>query len=128
MKPALTFLLSIVILLGCKKSESIISPIVGKWSLLPTKYEFYTNGVITNSSTQSYQASDYVEFRANGTMESKTNGTLYVGSFILNGDSITFDNINKAKVTQLTSDKLMYYFRDSINSTQNRITTFSLNK
>ncbi len=61
-------------------------------------------------------------------MESKTNGTLYSSTFLLEGDNLTFDNTNKAKIVQLNSDKLIYYFRDSINLTQYRITTFSLYK
>jgi len=128
MKRILTFLLCLFLLIGCKKSDNSTSPIIGKWSLHPTTYELFTNGVITTSSTQSYQPSDYVEFKNGGMVESKTNGTLYTNTFILEGDNLTFDNTNKAKVTQLTSNTLIYFFRDSINPTQYRINTFSLYK
>lgn len=128
MKQILIFLTCIYFLIGCKKSDSSISPIIGKWSLHPTTYDLYTNGILASSSTQNYQPSDYAEFKNGGTMESKTNGTLYTSTFLLEGDNLTFDITKKAKIVQLNSDKLIYYFRDSINLTQYRITTFSLYK
>jgi hypothetical protein len=128
MKRILTFLFCLSLLIGCRKSGNSVSPIIGTWSLHPTTYSLYTNGVLTTSSTQSYPPSDYIAFNTGGTMESKTNGTLYTSSFTLEGDVLTFDNTNKAKVTQLTSNILIYYFKDSINPTQYRINTFSLYK
>lgn len=128
MKQIPAFLFCLFFIIGCKKSDNSSSPIIGTWSLHPTTHALYTNGVITTSSTQSYQSSDYVAFKNSGTMESKTNGTLYTNSFTLEGDILTFDNTNKAKVTQLTSNILIYYFKDSINPTQYWINTFSLYK
>ncbi len=128
MKQLLAFLSCLFFITGCKKSDSSSSPIIGTWSLHPTTHALYTNGVITTSSTQSYQPSDYTAFKNGGIMESKTNGTLYTGSFTLAGDTLTFDNTNKAKVTQLNSNILTYYFKDSVNPTQYWINTFSLYK
>ena len=128
MKKMFAFLFFLSLLVGCKKSNEGSSPILGRWSLRPTIFDMYTNGSISSTSDQNHPVSDYIEFKNNGKAESETTGTPFTYSYFLENDNLIFDNVRKAKVTQLTSNILKYYFKDSINPTQYRISTFSLYK
>ncbi len=69
------FILLICCFNSCKKDDgSSSSLIVGRWTLLPTNYEWYNNGTLSNTSFEKYDVSDYAEFKKDGTLESKANG------------------------------------------------------
>ena len=128
MKHTIPFLLCLFFVIGCKKDDTTDALIIGKWSLRPSTNELYTNGVVTGYSLQNYEASDYLEFKNGGTMQGRVNGTLSTMTYILAADSLTFNNTNTAKITQLTSNSLIYYFKDSINPIEYRISTYFLFK
>lgn len=129
------FFFSIAVLLvvsACKKSAAPTSDpvnlLTGKWTLLPATYDVYTNGVISSTSNQQYTAGDYGDFKANGEFETLTNGITTTYQYQKVGDTLIFDNTNKAVITTLTATQLTYSFKITINSTIYRVNTFRYKK
>ena len=127
----LFFLLTISLLFSCKKDNAVTSNaslIIGRWSLSPTTYQLYTDRTLSSTSAEQYDVSDYAEFKQDGTFQTEANGGPFIYRYKLESDSLIFDNTKKAKITILTSSNLSYFFTDSINPRQYRITTFNFKK
>lgn len=119
-----------VIFIGCRKENenSNSSSILGKWSLLPTTYDSYLDDSLSHTSTENFDASDYLEFKKDGTGFSHLRETNYIFNYRLVEDSILFDNKNKAKITTLTSSNLSYQFSEKVTSRERLVVTFNLKK
>lgn len=129
-KILLVLMLAAVFFTACKKDSHTTSNelIIGKWTFLPTTFDVYTNGSLSSTSTQDYTLQDYADFKINGTFESHVYGNVYNDQYKITGDTLVFNNLNKAKIKILTSTNLSYYFTENINATQYRISTFNLKK
>lgn len=126
------FCLLLLGFLACKKSPAPtpdpVNLLTGKWTLLPATFEVYTNGTLSNSSTQQYAAGDYGDFKASGEFETSISSVITTYQYKRQGDTITFDNVNKAVISTLTSTQLTYYFIVPINSTIYRKNIFYYKK
>lgn len=129
----LTILLffTVSLLLACKKNSdpgTSTSLVVGKWNMQPTVYEGYANGTLSTTNTQQYDATDYVEFKADGTMQSKSMGSIQTHQYSVKNDTLIFDNVRKSKINALTANTLSYTYIDYLSATYYTKSTFNLKR
>jgi hypothetical protein len=84
------FLICVMLLSACKKdnTQTLKDKIVGKWSYLSLKGNYYNDNGTLNSSTDiatPFQSTDYFQFNSDGTYsnnlgQSHTNGTYSIAS------------------------------------------------
>jgi hypothetical protein len=71
-----SFLL-IIATIDCKKEETTDNPLIGKWNAVSSKITYYENNVKTDEETINFlKGESAMEFLANGTVKSYTNGKL----------------------------------------------------
>ena len=131
--------IAIVFLSNCKKdtpsSSSNNNPIVGKWGIINYKQLSYNNGVLTDSTGQSFLATDteYVEvtFNANNTfVDNSPNSSTFAhdtGTYIIVNNNFTLTqglNITKG-IYSISGNNLTMSFTDT-TSTYKWITTENL--
>lgn len=129
MKHLLTIIVIAIVTISfsCNKSTND-NPIIGRWSESPSTTLGYTNGVLTTSRTDNYDASSYMLFRTNGTFEDLSNGRPEAGTYAILNDSIAFNNVNSGKINILTANDLSYTFKSVLSPTYYTIITFNFHK
>ena len=125
------FLVSIIIssLSACKKENT--SPqqlIIGKWTMLSASADTFKNNTLTGSGTEQFEASDFAEFRSDGSVTSVSHRTRMTNNYSVLGDTLFFDSGGKAKIKTLTKNTLTYYFTKVINTSYWIINTFYIKK
>lgn len=126
MKNTLYFILiALLPATACNKDKGNSSPIIARWRFNPSVRQSFLNGNSQPSGTQSYEATDYIEFKADGTAESRALSRIETFPYSLVNDTTLIVNGRKTRLNTLTSATLSYTFTDTTNA--NFYTKFTYN-
>ncbi|MDQ7948484.1 MAG: hypothetical protein REI78_16080 [Pedobacter sp.] len=96
MNMVILMIVAIVIGAGCSNPipvPTIESRIVGKWTMKTAVGHYVTQGVPLNQTTN-FTATDYFDFRADGTLSIAETGKSYQGKWKVVGNKIIFSETN----------------------------------
>lgn len=95
--------LSLFTFVSCEK-DTVEPTLVGRWKV--QKVDYKENGQLSSSYTG--QPADFVEFKANGTLDSQVDGTAESLPYTINGNNVTIDG-DQFKINELTTTKASLY-------------------
>lgn len=110
-KLLLLSLISVFVFIACKKDKDEELSLKGLWTIDNLSYKEYTNGVLTDSDTESGMGAT-LDFQSNGTLVTKQGGSTESVPYVIK--SATFVEIDGElyEILNLTANSVTLYLKE----------------
>ena len=118
-KTMIVLLAGAALFTACKKTDTTTQTtaqkVVGKWALVSSVSTENWQGT-SNTSTTTYTAADYADFRTDGKVYSHSEGSFDTATYKVISDLLIAVETDTAQIQTLTSNSMVIYRKQILNS------------
>lgn len=118
-KTMIVLLAGAALFTACKKTDTTkqttAQKVVGKWALVSSVSTENWQGT-SNTSTTTYTAADYADFRTDGKVYSHSEGSFDTATYKVISDLLIAVETDTAQIQTLTSNSMVIYRKQILNS------------